>query len=743
MGIFINENNLEFHLQNDKISYILKVDSATKEIQSVYFGSRIHHRDSYADLSEKTERPSTTSPTRGDHRNSMEFLRREYPDFGHGDFRTASYEIITNKAHTLSGMKYERYECFKGRDMVFGVPHIRIGNEDKAETLIIHLYDSFLQIRMKLFYLLLEDYSAIVRKVSFENLAKDPVKTSKLMSFSIDLPSASYDLMFLKGAWSRERHIERIPLHKGVQSIGSTRGSSSHTFNPFVALLDKRTTEHQGEVYGFSLLYSGNFLALAEVDNFDVTRVMMGIHPQGFSWNLKEGEIFYTPEAVLVYSNDGLNGLSQEYHKIIERHIIHEKYRNDVRPVLINNWEATYFNFDEETILAIAREASNLGFDLLVLDDGWFGRRNDDKTSLSEWTPNYDKLPNGISGISKKVTDLGIQFGLWFEPEMVSDDTRLYNENPDFVLGHSHYPKSHGRNQFVLDFSNEAVVNEIFERMKRILNDSSVSYVKWDMNRSITEAYSQSLSEEHQGEFYHRYILGVYKLYEMLTDEFPHILFESCAGGGGRFDLGLLYYAPQTWTSDDTDAWERVKIQYGTSMIYPIKSMGSHVSAVPNHQVGRNTSLKMRHDTAIFGTYGYELDITTLSDEEKIEVRNNIEFFKTYQNLIHHGKFYRLLSPFDGEAASYMVISECQSKALVYYSHGLQVPNAPLSNLKLRGLDPAKKYHIHGAKSSHHGDELMNLGVLFTESYFEKDFIDNFLKPGDFKSLILEITEIK
>lgn len=743
MGIFINENNLEFHLQNDKVSYILKVDSFTRELQSVYFGNRIHHRDSYEDLSEKTERPSTTSPIKGDHRNSMEFLRREYPDFGHGDFRTSSYEIVSSKAHTLSGMKYEKYECFKGRDRVFGMPHVRIGSEEEAETLIIHLYDSFLQIRMKIFYLLLEDYSAIVRKVSFENISNEPVKASKLMSFSIDLPSASYDLMFLKGAWSRERHVERVPLHKGIQSIGSTRGSSSHTFNPFVALLDKETTEHQGEVYGFSLIYSGNFLALAEVDNFDITRVMMGIHPQGFSWVLKEGEVFYTPEALLVYSNEGLNGLSQEYHKIIERHIILEKYRNDVRPVLINNWEATYFNFDEDTMLTIASEARNLGFDLFVLDDGWFGKRNDDKTSLSEWTPNYDKLPNGISGLSKKVVDLGIQFGLWFEPEMVSEDTRLYNENPDFVLGHFNYPKSHGRNQFVLDFSNEAVVNEIFERMKRILNDSSVSYVKWDMNRSITEAYSQSLSKEHQGEFYHRYILGVYKLYEMLTNAFPHILFESCAGGGGRFDLGLLYYAPQTWTSDDTDAWERVKIQYGTSMIYPIKSMGSHVSAVPNHQVGRNTSLKMRHDTAIFGTYGYELDITTLSDEEKIEVRNNIEFFKTYQNLIHHGKFYRLLSPFDGEDASYMVISECQSKALVYYSHGLQVPNAPLSNLKLRGLDPAKKYHIHGAKSSHHGDELMNLGVLFTESYFEKDFIDNFLKPGDFKSLILEITEIK
>src|SRR5699024_10804683 len=433
-----------------------------------------------------------------------------------------------------------------------------------------------------------------------------------------------------------------------VQAVYSLRGCSSHNYNPFLALKREETTEGNGEVYGFSLVYSGNFLAQADVDTYDTTRVTMGIHPDTFSWNLKPGETFQTPEAVMVYSDHGLNGMSQAYHTLYRSRLARGFWRDRERPVLINNWEATYFDFDEDKILEIVKTAKELGVELFVLDDGWFGKRNDDTSSLGDWYPNLEKLPDGITGVARRVEEMGLKFGLWFEPEMTNKESRLYREHPDWILSVPGRKVSVGRNQYVLDFSREEVVNAIFEQMKKVLTEAPISYIKWDMNRSMSEVYSAGAGAKDQGKVMHKYILGVYRLYDMLTKEFPEILFESCASGGARFDPGLLYYAPQCWTSDDTDAVERCKIQYGTSFVYPVSSMGAHVSAVPNHQLLRNTSLETRANVAYFGTFGYELDPNRLTEEEKEEVKAQITFMKQYRHLIQYGTFYRLLSPFEG-----------------------------------------------------------------------------------------------
>ncbi len=742
MSISVNKNPMEFHLFNQKISYIIRVDEETGEVLSCYFGKHIQHKDSYSYLSEKIERPCTTSLVEGNHKSSLEFMRREYPDFGHGDFRTAAFDIHTEVSGSICEFKYVGYNLFKGRKAVQGKPHLRIENEKDAETLEIILVDAVSKVRMILTYLILEESASVVRSVRFVNEGKKPVIIKKAMSFSMDFRDKDYKMLSLSGTWARERHIEKSLLHPGVQSVYSTRGTSGHTFNPFFALMKENAEEYQGEVYGFSLLYSGNFLGLIDVDTFETARVMMGIHPQDFSWKLNTSEEFETPECIMTYSSTGLNDLSQELHKIIMKHIVREEHRQDIRPVLINNWEATYFDFNEEKIIDFAEEAATLGFDLFVLDDGWFEGRNDDTTSLSDWNPDLSKLPEGISGLSRKVKEMGISFGLWFEPEMVSKGTNIFETHPEYLVGHPMRKRTHGRNQYVLDFSNDEVVELVFGMMEKILTESEISYIKWDMNRSITEAWSMNLPAERQGEFYHRYIMGVYKLYEKLIDAFPEVLFESCASGGGRFDPGMLYYAPQTWASDDTDAWERVKIQYGTSVVYPLKTIGTHVSAVPNHQVGRITSLKARNETAYFGSFGYEMDITKMSEEEKNQVRKHILFFKEKRQLIQHGDLYRLLSPFEGNIASWMVLSKDQKEGLVYICQALAIPNAPQIRIKLKGLNEKSKYQVVGSDHWHYGDELMYLGILFNEHYFESADNVQFVLNHDFRTYLLEIKEI-
>lgn len=494
------------------------------------------------------------------------------------------------------------------------------------------------------------------------------------------------------------------------------RGHSSHQFNPFLALKRPETDEFSGEVIGISLIYSGNFLAQAEADTMGTLRILMGIHPDTFCWPMGPDEVFQTPESVLVYSDQGLNRMSQVFHELYRSRLARGYWRDRERPILINNWEATYMQFDEEKILSIARKAKELGIELFVLDDGWFGERNGDSTSLGDWYANREKLPDGIGGLSKKIEALGMKFGLWFEPEMVSPKSSLYEAHPDWIIGSTDRPLCTGRHQFVLDFSKDEVVRYIGDRMEEILSTGSVSYIKWDMNRSISDLYSSGRDADFQGTLYHRQILGVYSLYERLIKKFPQVLFESCASGGARFDPGMLYYAPQGWVSDDTDAAERIKIQYGTSYVYPLSSIGSHVSAVPNHQTYRNTPLSTRASAAFFGTFGYELELNLLSKDEQAQVAQQAAFMKRYRKFLHSGDFYRLKSPFEGNEAAWMVVSKDKKLALVAYFRMLQPVNTGFSRILLAGLAPDAEYTISDRAYSCYGDELMHAGLILSDA---------------------------
>ena len=535
------------------------------------------------------------------------------------------------------------------------------------------------------------------------------------MSLCMDLPDCCYDWMQFSGAWARERYPKTRQLEQGILSVGSMRGNSSHNHNPFVILKRPDTDEFQGEAIGFSLIYSGNFLAQAEVDTYDTTRVLMGIHPSCFDWKLEAGESFQTPEAVMVYTDQGLNHLSQTFHRLYQKRLARGYWRDRERPILINNWEATCFDFTEEKLLEIARTAKETGVELFVLDDGWFGERSNEHAGLGDWFANTKRLPQGITGLSKKIGEIGMKFGLWFEPEMVNKDSDLYRQHPDWIIAAPERRQSHGRFQYVLDFSRTEVVDYIYSMMETLLSDADISYIKWDMNRSITECFSNTLPADRQGEVYHRYILGVYELYERLIGRFPQILFESCASGGGRFDPGMLYYAPQGWTSDDTDAMERLKIQYGTSYCYPVSSMGSHVSVTPNQQVNRDTPLSTRANVAYFGTFGYELDLNVLSSEELEDVREEITFMKQYRHLLQFGTFYRLESPFSHNTAAWMVVDSDKKEAIVGWYRVLNGINLPFTRLKLKGLDPGTKYAVSGSVKSCYGDELMYAGLITTD----------------------------
>lgn len=736
--IHINEQDQEFHLSNRFISYIFRVDKKTKQLEQLHFGKKIKHRESFNYLIERESRPSNNL-IEGDSTSSLEHIKQEYPSFGTTDFRYPAHQLKFNDGDQLTHFEYVSYTCSKGKPLLVDLPATYVEDEKEAETLTILLKDAYTAVELYLSYTIFKDYPIIARNAKFVNLGTEKVQLENAMSASIDLPDANFEFLHLHGAWARENHIERKPLQTGLQSISSARGASSHAHNPFMALVRPDTTETKGEVYGFSLVYSGNFAAQVEVDTYHVTRAMIGINPFRFNWQLKEGGFFQTPEAVMVYSDCGLNGMSQAYHELYRTRLARGIWRDKERPILINNWEATYFDFNEEKILEIAKTGADLGMELFVLDDGWFGKRDDDTSSLGDWFEDKAKLPNGIKGLSKKVHDLGLKFGLWFEPEMVNKGTKLYEAHPDWIIEVPGKNVSHGRNQFVLDFSRTEVVDNLFEQMDAIIKDGQIDYIKWDMNRYISEAFSISLPADRQGEVYHRYILGVYRLYERLIEKYPMILFESCAGGGARFDPGMLYYAPQAWASDDTDAVERLKIQYGSSLVYPLSSIGSHVSAVPNHQVGRMTSMAMRSEVAYFGTFGYELDITELSDTEKEEIRHHIAIFKTHRKLIQQGTFYRLKSPFEENHTAWMVASKDQTEALIGYYQVLGKPNSAYERLILTGLDPEALYEMQPMNQKRYGDDLMAVGLLFAGNELQEENERENIHFGDFTSNVFYI----
>ena len=645
---------------------------------------------------------------------SLDTLPQEYTAYGNGDYRINGLETEQADGSDTANLKFESYEITKGKYSLKGLPAM-FAKEDEAETLEIVLTDRASGLKAHLLYGVFPHLDVITRAVRLENTGTAPVTVKKAMSMEMDYEYRELDVVHFYGRHNVERQMERTHLGHGNWSVGSIRGTSSHHHNPFVILCDRNTEETYGDCYGYALAYSGNFLFETEVDQVGHTRVAMGIHPYHFSWTLEQGESLETPEVIMAYSAEGFGKLSRIYHDAYRSNLIRSKYTEQPRPILVNNWEATYFDFTEDRLVEIARKAKECGVELFVLDDGWFGARRNDRAGLGDWVANKELLPNGIKGLSERIEALGLKFGLWFEPEMVNKDSDLYRAHPDWILQTPGRNTSHGRYQYVLDFARKEVVDHIYGMMAKLLSESKISYIKWDMNRSITECYSSKLPSDRQGEVFHRYILGVYDLYERLTNEFPEVLFESCASGGGRFDPGMLYYAPQGWTSDDSDAIERLKIQYGTSLCYPISSMGSHVSVIPNHQVFRKTPLHTRANVAYFGTFGYELDLNSLKEEEIAEVKEQIIFMKKYRKLFQFGDFYRLKSPFEGNETIWMVVSEDKKTAIVGYYRTLNGVNQAYSRIKLQGLDPDMLYENILNKTENYGDELMNFGLITTD----------------------------
>lgn len=712
--ILYHESSKTFHLTNGKISYLMKL-LPNGQVGQLYFGKAIRDSENFDHLLEMHHRPMTSWVFEGDKLFSLDHTRQEYPSYGTTDFRHPAVEVLQPNGSRITNLVCTSHTVAAGKPRLEGLPATYCEDNSEAETLTLHLHDDLIGLSVDLSYTLFAEHAAIARSVRFVNDGALDLHLTHAMSLSLDLPDSNYEFIHFSGAWSRERHMKIRRLEQGVQSVESTRGTSSHNHNPFVILRRPGTDEEKGEAIGFSLVYSGNFLAQAEVDTWDVTRVTMGINPFGFDWKLEPGETFQTPEAVMVYSCEGMGGMSRTFHKLYRSRLARGQWRDKPRPILINNWEATYFDFTEDKLVAIAETARNDGVELFVLDDGWFGARSNDCAGLGDWHANTDRLARGIPGLAERIDALGMKFGLWFEPEMVNKDSDLYRAHPDWIISTPDRRVSHGRNQYVLDFSRPEVVDNIYNQMSAILSSAKVSYIKWDMNRCITEAFSNALPADRQGELFHRYILGVYSLYERLTTNFPHVLFESCASGGGRFDPGLLYYAPQGWASDNSDAVSRMKIQYGTTFCYPISSIGAHVSAVPNHQVNRITPISTRANVAHFGTFGYELDLNKLTEEERELVREQIRFMKEYREIIQFGEFYRLQSPFDGNFLAWMVVSPDQKTALVGWYKVLNEVNGPFRRLRLRGLNPELRYSVDG-DDGHFGDELMNVGLVATDS---------------------------
>ncbi|MDE6475630.1 MAG: alpha-galactosidase [Erysipelotrichaceae bacterium] len=724
MGIVYNEKAKEFHLFNNEISYIIKV-LENGHLGHLYYGKRIKHREDFSHLLEIRRRAMAVFYYEGSS-FSLEHIKQEYPSYGAGDMRYPAYEILQENGSRITEFKYRSHNIFKGKKKLEGLPATYVESDEEATTSEITVYDEVIKTEIVLSYTIYEELPVITRNAKFKSFYEEKLVLMNAMSLCVDLPDAKYEMIELTGGWSRERHIKTRKLEHGISSIYSMKGTcSSSNYNPFIALKRPNTDEYAGEVYGFSLVYSGNFLAQVEVDTHEVARVTMGINPHNFNWTLKNGEEFQTPEVVTVYSDQGLNKMSQSYHKLYRTRLARGYWRDKVRPILVNNWEATYFDFDEDKIVNLGKKAKELGIELLVLDDGWFGARNDDTKGLGDWYPNLNKIPSGIADLSRKVEELGLSFGLWIEPEMINLDSDLYREHPEYVLRTPNRHLSNGRNQYVLDFSKDEVVEYIYKMLEKVISESKISYIKWDMNRCMSEAFSQGNDSEHQGKLMHKYILGVYKLYDKLTTQFPEILFESCASGGARFDPGMLYYAPQTWASDNSDAIERLKIQYGTSMVYPLSSIGAHVSAIPNHQVYRNTPIETRANVAYFGTFGYELDLNKLSDEEQEKVKDQIQFMKEYREVIQKGTFYRLTSPFEEKYTVWQVVSEDKKTSLVGFYRPLQEVNTSYKRVKLCGLHAEAEYEVSINNTVNYGDELMNLGLSisdlssgeFTEKY--------------------------
>ncbi len=713
MSILYNDSEKVFHLQTKNTSYIMHIWRG-KYLAHVYWGKKIKTPNITNAL---LNRITGFSPITDNEDYTLDFIGQEYPTGCGTDYGMPAIYVVYDDGSRTVELHYESFSISRGKPKLKGLPATYVEDENEAETLEITLKDKVKGLRVVLIYTVFDEFDVITRSVRVVNDSNEVIILEKVMSVSVDFETADYDFMAFHGGWGKERCMERTPLRHGVSMIDSKRGSSSHQLNPFFVMASKGTNEEYGHVYGYNLVYSGNFNGGVEVDQIEKSRAWLGINDYDFSWKLENGEEFQTPEAVMVYSDKGLGEMSRIFHRLYRKRLVRGKYRDEVRPILVNNWEATYFDFTEEKIVGLAREAKELGIELFVLDDGWFGKRNGDNSSLGDWYVNKEKLPNGITGLAKCVNDIGLKFGLWIEPEMVSVDSNLYRKHPDWCIHVPNRIRTECRNQLILDLSRKEVCDYIVDTVNGLLKEANISYIKWDMNRNMSEFGSATLPVDRQKEMPHRYMLGLYDVMERVVMENPEVLFEGCSGGGGRFDPGMLHYMPQIWTSDDTDAVERLYIQYGTSIAYPISTMGAHVSASPNHQTNRLTSLKMRGDVAMSGNFGYELDLMKFTDEEKKEVKRQIEQYKELRTFIQHGDMYRLKSPFgfNGEKVAsdtaWMFISEDGNDIFAAYFRILCKVNCGIYRMKFTGLDEDAIYEIVGEDKRYSGDELMHIGL--------------------------------
>lgn len=709
MGIIFDSKENIFHLQAADVSYAIQIYKEKYPVH-LYWGKRIRDNN-FGYLVRNSDAAFSPNPDPEDLSYSLDLIPLEYPAYGNSDFRSPAFSVQLENGTTVSDLVYKTHRIFKGKPELKALPATYTESDDEAESLEIELFDNITGLTVELLYTIFENSGVIARSAKFINKGCKDLRIQRIFSSSVDFQDSEFEMLQLSGAWAKDRQMVKRKLAAGTQSIESRRGVSSHQQNPFLGLFRPGTDEKQGDAYGMNLVYSGNFIAGVEVDQFNTSRAFIGINHFDFSWLLKPEEEFQAPEAVMVYSSEGIGGMSRKYHKLYRTRLCRGTFRDKTRPVLINNWEATYFDFNADKIEAIAKAGKELGIELMVLDDGWFGKRDDDRSSLGDWYVDMAKLPGGLKDLAQRVNNLGMKFGLWFEPEMVSPDSELYRAHPDWCIHVPDRKRSLGRHQLVLDFSREEVRNEIVRLVSNVLSSAPISYVKWDFNRHLTEIGSAALPPERQRETAHRFILGVYEVMDKITSSFPDILFESCSGGGGRFDPGMLYYMPQVWTSDNSDAVDRLRIQYGTSIAYPSSTMGAHVSAVPNHQSHRVTPFETRGNVAMSGNFGYELDLTKLTDEEKEMTRQQVIKYKELRELIQFGEMYRLNSPFEGNETAWMFVSENKKEAFIGYFKVLTEANGPMTRIYPRGLDPDKKYRVIEENMVYSGDMLMYAGL--------------------------------
>ncbi|WP_105207604.1 alpha-galactosidase [Streptococcus suis] len=711
-NIVFDVKTKQFHLYNEKISYVMQVEQGGV-LSHIYFGKRIQFigDSNWYPRLERGYAPHL--PRTNESIFSKDTLPQEYSSAGAGDYRVSALELVSDKGAMISDFRYRSYRIFPGVKKIKGLPQSKVQQKEEALTLEIILYDTVLDVEIQLNYTIFDKDAVIARSACVKNCSERRIRLQNFASFQLDLLAEDYELITLPGKHAGERMICRNSITQGVHRIESRRVASSHQMNPYICLLEPHTDEEVGKAYGFHLIYSGNFQMTVEKDQFEQLRILAGINDYNFNWLLEANETFFSPEVLLSYSDTGLNGLSQTHHDFINSRIIRQDFKNKERPILINNWEATYFDFTSEQLEKLIDEASDLGIEMFVLDDGWFGHRDSDNSSLGDWVEYKGKLSKGLKSLSEYVHKKGMKFGMWFEPEAISKDSELYRNHPDFLLEAPNRPAYPSRRQYQLDFSRQDVRENIFNQMCQVIDNLQLDYIKWDMCRHVSDVYSNAQDAEKQGEVSHRYVLGLYDFMDKLQTRYPEMLMEGCAGGGGRFDLGILSYMPQIWTSDNTDSIARVKIQYGTSLAYPVSSFTGHVSASPNHQTGRESSLRFRSDVAMSCVFGYELDVSKLSEVEKLEIRSTILFYKRHRKLIQFGDFYRLISPFHNNTSAIMFVNPEKTEFLLFTFYSVIEAQPPIKRMRLRGLDSDKIYKEMDTGKLYMGSELIEMGLLY------------------------------